>query len=205
MTGESGSEPLPWLIRGPRQIAWTLAIGGGIGLLASFSLTLEYLHKLQAPDEGLLCDINPFVTCGPAMLSSASHVLGFPNVLLGLVCFTIVVATAAVSWAGGRMRAWYWAGMQLGMIGAALLISYLQWFSVFQLAKLCLWCMIIWAATIPLVTITTVYNLAHGHLGEAGRRIGERLAPFTVTIALVWYLAVIGMVVGGMWQVFAFA
>lgn len=198
------AEPLPLPLRGPGQFAWTLAITGAVGLLASFALTLEYLHKLQAPDEALICDLNPFITCGPAMLSDAAHVLGFPNVILGLVCFTVVLCTAAASWAGARLRPWYWRGLQLGLLGATALISYLQWFSVFQLGRLCLWCMIVWAATIPLVVATTVFNLAHGHLGERGRRAGARLAPFTATIAIVWYLVVIGVILGGMRDAFGF-
>lgn len=194
---------LPWLVRDARNVAWVLLVCGVIGLAASFSLTLEYLHKLQAPDEALLCDINPFVTCGPAMQSWAGSILGFPNIIIGLVCFAVTITIAMGTFAGARFKPWFWIGFQIGLVGAAALITFLQWFSVMQLAKLCLWCMIIWAGTIPLVTIGTVFNLAQGHLGRGGERVGRAIAPYTWAIVAIWYVAVIGFIFAGMWSTIA--
>lgn len=203
--GGRGGDALPWLFREGGNLAWALVVFAAIGLAASFSLTLEYLHRLQEPDAALLCDINLFVTCGPAMQSWAGNVLGFPNIIIGLVSFSVVVTTAMGLFARARFQRWYWIGLQIGLIGGAVLITFLQWFSGYELARLCLWCMIIWAATIPLVVVTTIYNLAHGHLGRGGVRIGRALASWTVTIVIVWYVAVAGFVVAGMWNVIQLA
>lgn len=192
---------LPWLFRDGKNLAWALLVFAAIGLAASFSLTVEYLHRLQEPSADLVCDISLFVTCGPAMQSWAANVLGFPNIIIGLVAFTVVIATAMAIFAGATLRRWYWIGLQVGLIGGAVLITFLQWFSGYELARLCLWCMIIWATTIPLVVVTTVYTLAHGHLGRGAVRVGRALTSWAVTIVIVWYIAVVGFVVAGMWNV----
>lgn len=194
-------DPIPWLFRSHRNIAWVLLVCGAIGLVASFSLTMEYLHKLQDPSAGLICDINPFITCGPAMLSWAGSILGFPNIIIGLVAFSLTITMAMGIFAGARFRPWFWVGYQIGLVGAAALITFLQWFSAYDLGRLCLWCMIIWAGTIPLVALTTIFNLVQGHLGRGAQRVGRAIAPWAVTIVIIWYLAVIGFVLAGMWNV----
>lgn len=190
---------VPWLFRN-RGLGWVLIVLGGIGLIASFSLTLEYLHALTEPDAELLCDISLFVTCQPAMMSSAGAVLGFPNIILGLICFTIAVVTGVVLTTGAKLPAWYMVLFNIGLLGGAVLITYLQWFSGFQLRALCLWCMIIWAATIPLMTITTISNLAQGRFGKGIAKAGQALVGWSWVIILIWYLAVIGLVLAGMWD-----
>lgn len=191
---------VPTLFRSSRAFGVLLAALGAAGLIASSMLTLEYLHKLQEPGDALLCDLNPFITCGPAMMSSAGHVLGIPNIIIGLVAFAIALATGMALIAGARMRAWYWIGMQLGVTFGGLLITYLQWFSVFELARLCLWCMIIWSVTIPLAVAVTAWNMVRGHLGAAAQRLGRAWSDFWWVAAIVWALCVVGVILVGMWQ-----
>ncbi|KAB1659518.1 vitamin K epoxide reductase family protein [Pseudoclavibacter chungangensis] len=193
-------EELPWFFREPRNLAWLLVVCGAIGLFASASLTVEYIHKLQDPTAALVCDVNLFVTCGPAMGSWAAHILGFPNIIIGLAAFAVPIVVGMGSFAGARFRPWFWIGFQVGLVGAAALITFLQWFSVFELARLCIWCMIIWSTTIPLVVFGTLFNLTHGHLGARGVRIGRGLAPYAWTIVVLWYLVIVGVIVAGMWS-----
>lgn len=179
---------------------WMLLICGGIGLLASFMLTIEYFHNLADPSAQLLCDLSVFVTCQPAMNSTAGAILGFPNVILGLVCFTVAVVSGVLLVTRVKLPNWYFIGLQLGLIGAAVLITYLQWFSGYELRALCLWCMVIWTATIPTVALTTIGNLANGRLGRGGVKAGIGLANWAWVVIVIWYLAVIGLVLGGMWE-----
>ncbi|MDJ1372539.1 vitamin K epoxide reductase family protein [Gulosibacter molinativorax] len=190
---------IPAIFRG-RGLGWALIVLGGIGLIASFALTLEYIHALTEPDAQLLCDISIFVTCQPAMMSSAGAVLGFPNIILGLICFTIAVTTGVVLATGAKLPNWYMVCFNIGLLGGAVLITYLQWFSGFQLRALCLWCMIIWTATIPLMSITTIGNLATGRFGKGATKVGQALTGWAWVIIVIWYLAVIGLVLAGMWE-----
>lgn len=195
---------LPKLLRRP-TLGWVLLVCGIAGLLASFMLNLEYLHLLTDRDAALICDINPFVTCGPAMLSSAAAIFGFPNVVVGLVSFTVVITTGVVLWTGVQLPRWYFIALQLGLSGAAVMITYLQIFSVFELGKLCLWCMIIWAFTIPLVALVTISNLGYGVFGAAAVPVGERLGQWAWVVVALWYLIVIAMIGVGMGQEFILA
>ena len=116
----------------------------------------------------------------------------------------MTVAIGAGILAGASYRRWFWVAFQVGLVGAAALVSYLQWYSAFELARLCLWCMIIWAATIPLVSTGTIFNMAHGHLGAGAKRVGEKLAPFLLTIIIVWYLVVAAVIFTGLLPYLAF-
>lgn len=189
---------IPAMLRNHTWFATALLLLSLVGLVSSFMLTLEYIHKLQDAQANLICDINVFVTCAPAMQSTAGRLFGFPNIIIGLVGFTVPITTAMAMFAGARMRSWYWIGMQLGMIFAGGLITYLQWFSAFELGRLCLWCMIIWAGTIPLVTLVTFYNGVHGHLGAGAARVFRRIAYYWWVAVILWVFAVIGMIFVGM-------
>lgn len=180
---------------------WALVILGALGLIATFMLTMEYLHYINNPDDKLLCDISVFVTCQPAMTSQAGMILGFPNFILGLVCFTIAVVSGVVILSGAKLPNWYFWGLQIGLIGAAVLITYLQWYSGFVLKALCMWCMAIWTVTIPLVNFVTIGNLANGRLGQRGRKLGVALAHWWWVIDVIWYVVVVGIVLAGMWEV----
>ncbi|MEF3323331.1 vitamin K epoxide reductase family protein [Gulosibacter sp. GYB002] len=208
MTGEAAAvtkpAELPKLLQRP-TIGWVLLVCGVAGLLASFMLNLEYLHLLTDKDAALICDINPFITCGPAMLSNAAAIFGFPNVIVGLVSFTVVITTGVVLLAGAKLPRWYFIGLQLGLIGAAAMITYLQIFSVFELGKLCLWCMIIWTFTIPLVTLVTISNLGYGVFGEGAVSLGARLGQWAWVVVALWYLIVIAMIGVGMGEAFVLA
>lgn len=177
-----------------------MLVCGLVGLLASFMLTLESFHYLENPDASLVCDISILVTCQPAMNSSAGSLFGFPNVIVGLISFTLVVVGGALEAAGTRLPKWFYVGLQLGLIVAACMITYFQWFIGFQLRALCIWCSIIWLATIPLVVLVTVANLVQGNLGQRGRSIGRALANWSWVIIVVWYIAVAGLVLAGMWE-----
>lgn len=184
----NASSALPFAVR-DRPLGLLLIVCGCVGVFASAGLTVEYIHFLKAPQERLLCDISPFVLCGPAMGSPASSAFGFPNVILGLVSFTITVATGVLTLASVRLPKWWWIGMLFGCFVAAGLITYLQWYSAFVLQKLCIWCIVIWIITVPIVSFVLGKNFL-------------RLASWVWTIMIVWYLIILGIILSGMWNVF---
>ncbi len=64
--------------------------------------------------------------------------------------------------AGARFDRWYWAGLQVGVTLGAVFATWLWSQALFEIYILCLYCMIVWAAMIPLVILTTVRNMVHG-------------------------------------------
>src|ERR1700746_2623396 len=75
----------------PAPSAWWVLIAGVIGLAASMTLTVEKIDILLNPSYVPSCNINPIVSCGSVMVTPQASILGFPNPLLGLVSFTVVV------------------------------------------------------------------------------------------------------------------
>lgn len=137
-------------------------------------------------------------------MPSGDVVLGWsdsrlPEIILGLVCFTIMVASAVVL----LTRRWCWVCVQLRLTGAAALFTYLQWYRSFELMALCLWCMIIWTATIPFVSLVTIGNLARGRLGKGAIGVGRTLIGWAWVVIVIWFVAVIGLVLAGMWELIA--
>lgn len=174
-----------------RVLPVLLCVGGALGLLAAMVLTIDRIRLLQDPAAKLACDLSPFVACGPVMESSAGALFGFPNPLLGIIGFSVVATTGAALLAGARLARWYHLGLQAGVILAAIFITWLQTESLYVIGALCLWCMLVWAVTIPITVAVTADNLAAGRLGAGAVRAGRWLRNYTPTVIAVWYLVVL--------------
>jgi uncharacterized membrane protein len=179
---------------GQRALAVLLCLCGTVGLVASMMLTIDRFRLLQDPNTQLACNLSPFIACGPVMTSRAGALFGFPNPLLGIIGFTVVLTTGAALLAGARLHRWYWRGLQAGVLAAAVFITWLQTQTLYVIGALCLWCLLVWTVTIPLVVAVTLHNLAAGHLGARLREPGRRLQPYTITLVAIWYLIVIGAI-----------
>lgn len=153
MTAAEEREPFP------RGLPWLLLVGGGIGLLAAFVLTVE--RFALAEDSGYIptCSINPVLSCGSVMTTAQAAVFGFPNPLLGIAGFAVVATAGAALLAGGRLAGWYWAGLQLGATAGAVFVHWLIGQSLYRIGALCPYCMIVWAVTVPIFWYVTLRNL----------------------------------------------
>ena len=171
-----------------------LTLAGALGLLAAAVLTVDRFRLLADPGATLACDLSPFVACGPVMTSRAGALFGFPNPLLGIAAFPVVVVTGALLLGRTSLPRWYWRGLQVGVLLAAVFITWLQTQSLYVIGALCLWCLLVWAVTIPVVVAVTLHNAAAGHLGRRLTRAGRRWRPWAATVVAVWYLVVLGAV-----------
>lgn len=178
----------------PVRLGVLLTVCGLLGLTAAMVLTVDRIRLAQNPATNLGCDLSPFIACGSVMQSRAGALFAFPNPLLGIIGFTVVVTTGVALLAGARLRRWYWVGLQVGVVLAAVFITWLQTQSLYVIGALCLWCILVWTVTIPTVVAVTVHNLADGHLGRWGTEPGLRLSHYQVTIVAVWYLVVVAAV-----------
>ncbi|HEY5786056.1 MAG TPA: vitamin K epoxide reductase family protein [Microlunatus sp.] len=177
--------------QGRRGWGLLLVIGSAIGFLAAMILTIDRIRLLTDPQVALVCDISPFVTCGPVMSSKAGALFGFPNPLLGIAGFAIAGTTGMVVLAGARLSRWYLVGFEIGCLAAAVFITWLQTQSLYVIGALCIWCMCVWAVTIPIVVITTAHTLSAGAFGDGGRRMGRVIGDWKIAIIAIWYLVVI--------------
>ena len=176
---------------GHRGWGLLLVIGSTIGFLAAMILTIDRIRLLTDPQVALVCDISPFVTCGPVMSSKAGALFGFPNPLLGIAGFAIAGTTGMVLLAGARLARWYLVCFELGCLAAAVFITWLQTQSLYVIGALCIWCMCVWAVTIPIVVVTTAQTFGAGAFGEGARRVGRVIEDWKIAVIAIWYLVVI--------------
>ena len=71
-----------------------MLVFGVVGLIASFVLTLDKLAVLKDPHAILSCSINIVLNCSTVMQTWQSSLLGFPNMIIGLMAFPVVITVA---------------------------------------------------------------------------------------------------------------
>ncbi len=159
---------LPASERHARRIAkvtpWVLIVGGVIGIIASFVLTMEKLAILADPNYQPSCDINPVFSCGSVIVTKQAALFGFPNPFIGLTGFAVVVTLGVVLASGVTLPRWIWLGLNAGAVFGLLFISWLVSQSLYVIGALCPWCMVVWTVTIPIFVYVTVANLVSGRL-----------------------------------------
>src|SRR5689334_17486274 len=126
--------------RSGRSLPWILLIGGIIGLAASAVLTVEKLALLRDPAYVPSCSINPILSCGSVMTKPQAEVFGFPNSLLGIAGFAVVVTVAVALLAGATFRRWFWGGLQVGVTLGAVFVHWLMFQSLYRIQALCPYC-----------------------------------------------------------------
>jgi uncharacterized membrane protein len=147
-----------------------LALAGLVGLVASAVLLVERIRLAEDSDYVPSCSINPVLSCGNVMESAQASLLGFPNPVIGVAAFPVVLATGMALLAGARFARWYWLGLQVGVTVALALISWLVFQSLYRIGALCPYCMVVWVVVIPVFWYVTLRNLSAGAFGESAAR-----------------------------------
>jgi len=181
-----------------RAAAWVMVIFGAIGLAASAILTIEKLELAADPNYRPSCSINPVMACSPVMSSWQAGVFGFPNPLMGIAGFAVVVTMGVGVLAGARYAKWMWIGMQTGVVLALVFVHWLIYSSLYDIGKLCIYCMVVWAVTIALVVVITVRNLIVS-TSEPGRVLSAA-ATYAPIVIVVWYLLIGGAILDRFWD-----
>lgn len=164
-----------------RQTAWILIVAGVVGLIASIELIIQKIGVLSNPDYVPNCDINPVLSCGSVINTEQASLFGFPNPVLGVIGFTIVIMFGALLFAGVVLPRSIWLGLNFGALLGMTLVVWLVSQSLYVIGALCPWCMVVWAVTIPIFWQVTTDNLASNRLS-----LGKSLSEIIVT--LKWIL-----------------
>lgn len=177
--------------RSPVALAVVLLATGAIGWVAAFLLLVERVRSLENPDVALSCDISPFVSCGALFDRWQASLLGFPNPILGVAGFVAPIAVAVSLLAGAHFGRWYWRLFTIGVFGAWLFVMWLFIQSVFVIGVLCPYCLVVWAAAIPMWWYLIGWGLKHGTLlGSGTRQFGERAFPFAWVLVVANYAVI---------------
>ena len=82
------------------------------------------------------------------MLSKQAEVFGFPNSLIGVATFAMMLVIAVALFFGMRFPKIFW---QLALGGTALAVFFCHWLAyqtTFVIGALCPYCMVAWFATL---------------------------------------------------------
>ncbi|MEU9627035.1 vitamin K epoxide reductase family protein [Streptomyces luteogriseus] len=180
-----------------RAFALLLVATGAAGLLASWIITLDKFKLLEDPDFTPGCSLNPVVSCGSVLESDQAEAFGFPNPMLGLVAYGVVICVGLSLLAGARFPRWYWLAFEAGCLFGVGFVTWLQFESLYRINALCLWCCLAWAATIPLFWYVTSFAVRQGFLPAPGA-VRRFLDEFT-WVPPVLHLGVVGMLVLTRW------
>jgi uncharacterized membrane protein len=174
---------------------WIL-IAGVVGLAAALTLTVEKIEILINPDYVPSCSINPVLSCGSVMVTPQASAFGFPNPLIGIVAFSVVVVTGVLALAKVGLPRWYWAGLAAGTLLGAAFIHWLIFQSLYRIGALCPYCMAVWAVTIPLLVV--VGSIAAQPLqSNAAARV---LYTWRWSLVALWFTALILLILVRFWD-----
>ncbi|MFC9331484.1 vitamin K epoxide reductase family protein [Kitasatospora sp. NPDC057015] len=195
--GRSAREPVP----AGRALALLLLVAGLVGLLASAVLTHDKLRLLADPSFVPGCNINPVISCGSVMRTEQAEVFGFPNPLLGIAAFAVVLALGAASLAGAAFRRWFWLGLHVGTVLGLAFTHWLIVQALYRIGALCPYCMAVWATCIALFWYVTLHNLRTGVLSVPARlRPAVReAARYHWVVPVLWYAVIALLVLNRFW------
>ena len=181
--------------RSDRGLGLLLLIGGAIGLLSAAVLLIDKVKFLQDEADGttaqLACDINAFVSCGGVINTDQSSVFGFPNPIIGVAGFAIVLTLGVLMVARVQLPTFIWLGLQAGALFGIGFVTWLQSQSIYEIGKLCPWCMVVWSVMIPIFVWLTARNLA---VFAPGNAVSRFVGDWTLLINILWYVAVISAI-----------
>jgi uncharacterized membrane protein len=175
-----------------RALGWVLTIGGLLGLWAATVLTIDKISLLQDKIDGkttqLACNLNAFVSCSSVMSSHQASAFGFANSIFGVACFAVVITLGVLLLSGVRLPSYVWVGLQAGALFGIGFVTWLQYQSIYDIEKLCPYCMVVWTAMIPIFVVVTARNLRAWAPRSAVSRFVNN---WTLLIVVLWYVAVI--------------
>lgn len=177
-----------------------LVVLGGIGLLAAFTLVVDKVRLLEDPAYTPSCNFNPVLSCGSVMRTDQASVFGFPNPLLGLVGFSVVVTVGFVLATGTRVPGRLLTGLAGG---AALGLAFVHWLafqSLYRINALCPWCLVVWAVTIPIAVWSVLVALRLDLPDGRGRRVAEAVWSVRYLVVLAWYLLAVVLALVRFWD-----
>lgn len=187
--------PRPGVAVGRPSALWIL-IAGIIGLAAAATLTIEKIELLIDPSYVPSCSLNPVLSCGSVMVTPQASTFGFPNMLIGLVGFSVVIVSGVLAVGNVRLPQWYWVGLAVGNALGVVFVHYLIFQSLYRIGALCPYCMVVWTVMIPLFVVSA--SIALRPLG--GNGLLRALYQWRWSLVALWFTAVVLMILVRFWD-----
>ena len=175
-----------------------MLLGGIAALVAAFVLTLDKFKVLEDPNAVLSCSMNIVLNCSTVMETWQSHLFGFPNMLISLMAFPVLIAIAVLGLSGVKLPHWFLISSIVALFLGFLFSYWLFFESVYVIQVLCPWCLVVTTS----MTIMLASYL-HFNLKENTFKLKEALntkvqyflkSGFYQMIVLVWIALMVVLV-----------
>jgi len=187
---------------GSPSLAYTLllTVGAALGLLASYTLTVDRIRLLKDANTQLACNLNSVIDCGSVMSSPQGEAFGFANPIIGLAAFGALLALGIGLLGGAQYARWIWGGLTLGTVFGISFVGWLSYQAIFHIGRLCPWCMLVWAVMIPIFTATALYTLSEVLPVPTGvRRVCSFLRQWQALCMLLLYAIIATAIATNNW------
>ena len=154
-----------------RQLAaLALLLGSGLGLLASFVLSIEALTLAKNSHAALNCDLNSVISCSAVANHWSATLLGFPNSFIGMMTLPVMVTIGVALLAGAKLPKWFMWGAQLGAVAGLLFAGWMFYMSYVEIGALCPWCLTLDAGMLLIFYGLTRHNILNKIIEHRGLR-----------------------------------
>jgi uncharacterized membrane protein len=187
-----------------KALPYIIVIYGIIGSVCVFFILYEKLQLLSNPHYHPSCSIIPIISCGSVMESMQSHLLGFPNPIIGLIGFPIVTTVGVTILAGATFKRWFWLGLNAGAVLGLIFIHWLFYQSVYSIHALCPYCMVVWLVTFATFWYVTLYNLHAANIKTPTKLRGvvAFMQRHHTDIYITWVVIIAGSILQHFWYYF---
>ncbi len=167
------------------NLNWLLSVGGLVGWFSSFILTVDKIKLLEDPTYISSCNINSVIACGNIVKTAQASVFGFPNSVIGVSSFPILVLVGVLGLLQIAVPKWMYQVIALVSGLATVFVSWLFFQSVYVIGNLCPYCIVVWGMTVPIFFLTL-----RDLIKVSKSKNIKYLEPFTGILTLAWFLVV---------------
>lgn len=164
-----------------------ITIAGLVGFVASFLQMIEKIELLKNPNSILFCNINSVFSCSNILNVWQSSVFGFPNSLMCIVFFVIMLTAGDIGWAGGSINK-ISRNVLMGM--ALFFVAFGFWYlwqSIFVVGALCIFCIACYAAVLTISGAWFRLNYRDFSRSKNIKRFADKMVSNNMDI-LLWVL-----------------
>ena len=149
--------------------AFVMLVGSGLGLLASFVLSIEALELAKNSHAVLSCDFSSALSCSAVANHWSAAILGFPNSFIGVMTLPVMVTIAVALLAGAKFPKWFMQAAQAGAVIGMIFAIWMFYMSYVEIGVLCPWCLTLDVGMLLIFGGMTRYNILTGVI--AGKKL----------------------------------
>ena len=142
--------------------AFIMLLGSGLGLLASFVLSIEALELAKNSHAVLSCDFSSALSCSAVANHWSAAILGFPNSFIGVMTLPVMVTIAVALLAGTKFPRWFMFAAQIGVSVGFIFALWMFYMSFVEIGVLCPWCLTLDVGMLLIFGGMTRYNILTG-------------------------------------------